>query len=600
MKSWYSKPRALWARAVWVLLSAGFALNAFAAPPTAAPSTDAPSTAAAPASQLPDAPATQVMPQRPVIASAHHLATAAGYAVIAKGGNAFDAAIAVSATLGLVEPESSGLGGGGFFLVRPQGQAAVFIDARERAPLAATRDMFLDAAGEPVPERSINGPLAAGIPGLPAGLVHLAQRYGKLPLAESLNPAIVLAERGWPWGAKNTTMIGWRGEVLAADRGARALFLPGGKAPADGTLMRNPDYARTLRLLAKDGFDGFYRGPMAKRLVDGVRAAGGIWSVEDLAGYAVVERQPIAFEHDGATIITAPPPSSGGIALAAILEMVEPFGLPQLGQAQRTHLLVEAMRRAYRDRAIYLGDPDQVTIPVALLTDPAYAAGLRAGINPRRATPSDILPGISVGPESDQTTHFSIIDAEGNLAAVTQTVNLPFGNGMVIRGTGFLLNNEMDDFSVKPGVPNAFGLIGEDANAVAPGKRPLSSMTPTIIETPQRVTVLGTPGGSRIISMVLLGVLGALADESPAAIAAAPRFHHQYLPDVISAEPAALSAQTIAALEAKGHKVASGERTWGNMQIVSWWRDDGRVEAGLDPRWKSASAEASGDDAIFR
>jgi len=540
-------------------------------------------------------------PSAPVIASAHHLATEAGHRVLREGGNAFDAAVAVSATLGLVEPESSGIGGGGFFLLRRASDGhVVFVDARERAPAAATRDMFLDADGVPIPERSINGPLAAAIPGLPAGLVHVAERYGRLPLERSLAPAIELAERGWPWGAKNQTMIGWRQKVLAEDRGARALFLPGGKPPPVGTLMRNPDYARTLRRLARDGFDGFYRGDNARRLVDGVRRAGGIWTLEDLESYAVVEREPIRFQYRGAEIVTAPPPSSGGVALATILNILAPFDLGAMTPATRTHLLVEAMRRAYRDRAIYLGDPDHVRIPIDLLVDPAYAAGLRAGINLKRATPSDLLPGISARPESDQTTHFSIIDAEGNLASVTQTVNLPFGNGMVIPGTGFVLNNEMDDFSVKPGVPNAFGLIGDDANAVAPGKRPLSSMTPTIVLTRDRITVLGTPGGSRIISMVLLGVLGVLDGQGAQAVADAPRIHHQYLPDTISAEPGALEPDVVEALKAMGHTVSEGERTWGNMQVASWWLTDGRVEAGFDRRWKIASVEESSDGAIFR
>lgn len=542
-----------------------------------------------------------VKPSAPVIASAHHLATQAGHKVLAEGGNAFDAAVAVSAALGLVEPESSGIGGGGFFLLRRSADGhVVFVDARERAPAAATRDMFLDENGDPVPERSISGPLAAGIPGLPAGLVHVSVKYGRLPLERSLAPVIDLAERGWPWGAKNATFVGWRGKLLEGDRGARALFLPGGKPPAVGTTMRNPDYARTLRRLADRGFEGFYRGDTARRLVDGVRRAGGIWTLEDLAGYAVVERTPIRFDYRGAEIVTAPPPSSGGVALASILHMLSPFDLAEMTPAARAHVLIESMRRAYRDRAIYLGDPDQVRIPLDLLVDPAYAAGLRAGINLERATPSDLLPGISARPGSDQTTHFSIIDADGNLASVTQTINLPFGNGMVIPGTGFVLNNEMDDFSVKPGVPNAFGLVGEDANAVAPGKRPLSSMTPTFVIAPDRVTVLGTPGGSRIISMVLLGVLGVLDGQGAQAVADAPRIHHQYLPDVVSAEPDALSPEVVKALEAKGHTVSAGERTWGNMQVASWWLGDGRVESGFDRRWKSASVDESADGAIFR
>jgi gamma-glutamyltranspeptidase/glutathione hydrolase len=252
----------------------------------------------------------------------------------------------------------------------------------------------------------------------------------------------------------------------------------------------------------------------------------------------------------------------------------------------RVHLLTEAMRRAYRDRAIYLGDPDQVKIPVDLITSPAYAAGLRASISLQKATPSDLLPGINATPEGDDTTHFSIIDAEGNLAAVTQTVNLPYGNAFVVPGTGFLLNNEMDDFSVKPGVPNAFGLVGEDANAIAPGKRPLSSMTPTLLLGEDRVAVIGTPGGSRIITMVLLGLLEIMEGKGAQDAANLPRFHHQYLPDVLSAEPGAFSDDEIAQLKARGHTVAPGERPWGNMQVVLWDRRANTIEAGTDPRWK--------------
>jgi gamma-glutamyltranspeptidase/glutathione hydrolase len=548
------------------------------------------------------APRAPVPPTQAAIASANAQATDAGLEVLAQGGNAFDAAVAVSATLGLVEPESSGLGGGAFMLLHVARDGRdVFVDARERAPLAATRDMYLDAKGEPDRSRSVNGPLAAAIPGLPAGLVHLARDYGRLPLERSLAPAIRLAREGWRFGAKNVAMLGSRKEVLARDAVAAAMFLPGGEVPAVGTLMRNPDYAATLERIAHEGHDGFYRGELARRLVAGVREAGGIWSERDLAEYAVKEREPIRIRHRGFTLVTAPPPSSGGVALAEILNILDGFDYSAMPSAPRAHLVVEAMRRAYRDRSVHLGDPDFVRMPIDLLTSPDYAAGLRASIHPARATPSDLLPGVGPVAARPDTTHFSIVDREGNLAAVTQTVNLPYGNAFAVAGTGFLLNNEMDDFSVKPGVPNAFGLVGDDANAIAPGKRPLSSMTPTFLVGDDGVAAIGTPGGSRIITMVLLGLMELMDGRGAQAAVERPRFHHQYLPDAISAEPGAFTPEEVAALQAMGHTVNAAERTWGNMQVVTWNRGNGAVEAGSDPRWKGVGKGATtAQDAVYR
>lgn len=543
-----------------------------------------------------------VKPKQVAIASANAYATDAGLEILAAGGNAFDAAVAVSATLGLVEPESSGIGGGGFFLLHQADSGReVFIDAREKAPLAAHRDMYLDARGEPVREKAVNGALAAAIPGLPAALVHTAKNYGRLPLETSLAPAIRLAREGFKFSAKNHAMLGYRREVLEKSAPAAALFLPNGEVPAVGTLIRNPDYAATLERLAREGHDGFYRGEFAATLVAGVRAGGGIWSERDLAEYRVVEREPLRIVHRGYRIVTAPPPSSGGIALAEILNILSGYDYPAMAAAQRTHLIVESMRRAYRDRAAHLGDPDFVDMPVDLLMDPAYAAGLRAGISLERATPSALLPGVGPRPDRPDTTHFSIVDAEGNLAAVTQTVNLPYGNAFMVAGTGFLLNNEMDDFSVKPGVPNAYGLVGDEANAIAPGKRPLSSMTPSFLIGEERVAVIGTPGGSRIITMVLLGLLELMDGGSAQAAVERSRYHHQYLPDAISAEPGAFSDELAKSLEAMGHTVSAGERPWGNMHVVRWNRRTGEVDAGSDPRWKGVGKGATGDTgAIFR
>jgi gamma-glutamyltranspeptidase/glutathione hydrolase len=541
--------------------------------------------------------ATPVLPREAAVASANAQATQAGLEVLRAGGNAFDAAVAVSATLGLVEPESSGLGGGGFFLLHLAGENRdVFVDARETAPSAATRDMFLGADGEPVRGLSVNGALAAAIPGLPAALDHVSRNYGRLPLARALGPAARLAREGWRFDAKNAAMLGYRLEYLSSNAGASALLLRGGKAPVVGSRMRNPDYARTLKLLGEQGAAGFYRGAFAARLVDGVRAAGGIWTLDDLAKYRVVEREPIRFTHRGYAIVTAPPPSAGGAMLAQVFQVLDGYDFAPMGRVDRAHLLVEAMRRSYRDRAIYFGDPDFVKVPLDLLQSPQYAAGLRASINPARATPSDLLPGIVATPVRPQTTHFSIIDRDGNLAAVTQTVNLPFGNGLVVAGSGFLLNNEMDDFSAKAGVPNAFGLVGEDANAIAPGKRPLSSMTPSILRGTERVAVLGTPGGSRITSMVLLATIALMDGATPQEAVALPRFHHQYLPDVISAEQGAFNADEQKALEQRGHTVAAGERTWGNMYIASWDLRSGAVATGADPRWEGEGRGASAGD----
>ena len=543
------------------------------------------------------------LPRQGVIASANEQATAAGLEVLAQGGNAFDAAVAVSAALGLVEPESSGLGGGGFFLLHLASEnRVVFVDARERAPMAATRDMYLDPQGNPRSGATVIGPLAAAIPGLPAGLDHVARHYGRLPLARSLAPAIRLAERGWRFGAKGRHGLAGKRDAIAANEAAAKLFLIRGELPRVGARLRNPDYAKTLRLLAREGAGGFYRGDYARRMVAAVRGGGGIWREQDLADYRVVEREPIRLQHRGYEIITAPPPSSGGIALGQMLQVLGGYDYPRLARVPRLHLVLESMRRAYRDRAIHLGDPDFVSIPVAQLLSPDYAAGLRASIHPHKALPSALLPGVDVAMERVDTTHFSIIDAEGNYAAVTQTINLPYGSAFVAPGTGFLLNNEMDDFSVKPGVPNEFGLVGAEANAIVPGKRPLSSMTPTFLVHPDRVAVIGTPGGSRIISMVLLATLSLMDGASAQDAVALRRVHHQYLPDIVYAEQGALSAAEQDALVQRGFTVEMAAETWGNMHVAVWDRRSGAVEVGLDPRWRGERErqDTSARGVIFR
>ena len=536
---------------------------------------------------IPAAPVAAVAARPPgaAVASAHSLATEAGLDMIRQGGNAFDAAVAVSAVLSVVEPVSSGLGGGGFFLLRDaRSGREVFVDARETAPESATPEAYLDAKGELDRDRAQNGPWSAGIPGLPAALVHIASTYGKLPLSTTLAPAIGIARDGFPVYARLEKGYASRSKVMERYRGTRAVFLADGDAPRVGETLRQPELARTLALIAQKGRDGLYRGDTAKTLLAAVKDEGGRWTAAELAGYQVREREPLRLNYHGWRITTAPPPSSGGVALAEILQTVSGWDLAKLDDAQRTHLLVEAMRRAYRDRTIYLGDPDFVKIPLARLTSPDYAAGLRATIHPEKATPSELLSGQPAPLEDDETTHFSIIDADGNLVSATQTVNLTYGSGMVAPGTGVLLNNEMDDFALKPGTANAFGVMGFEANAPKAGKRMLSSMTPSIMESSDKLTVLGAPGGSRIITEVLLGILGYDAGLSAQQVAALPRIHHQWMPDVISAEAGALDAATVSALQAMGHKVNAGESTWGNLQTVAWDKRANTLEGGTDPR----------------
>ncbi|MFZ5466224.1 MAG: gamma-glutamyltransferase [Pseudomonadota bacterium] len=530
-------------------------------------------------------------PPAAAIASAHPLATEAGFAILAAGGNAFDAAVAVSAALAVVEPYSSGLGGGGFWLLHEaEKDRQVMIDGRERAPLAAHRDMYLDAQGKPVPWLSMDGALAAGIPGVPAALDHLAREYGRLPLAASLAPAIRLAREGFPVTGHYRRMAGFRLGAFADSPEAARLFLKNGDVPPLGHVIRQPELAEVLGRMAEEGADGFYRGEVARRLVAGVRAAGGIWSEEDLAGYRVVEREPVRGRYRGHEIISAAPPSSGGVALVTMLNILAGYDLAALDEARRIHLVVEAMRRAYRDRAEYLGDPDFVVMPLERLLHPFYADGLRMSVRPDRAMPSASLPGAVPPGGGDDTTHFSILDQDGNAVSATLSINYPFGAVFVPPGTGVLLNDEMDDFSTKPGVPNAYGLVGAEANAIAPGKRMLSSMTPTFVRSDERLAVLGSPGGSRIITMVLLGTLEVVEGKPPLEWVSRPRIHHQYLPDVLQHEPGALDESTRKGLAARGH-VLREQQPWGNMQAILWERaNDGRVEAASDPRVEGMAA----------
>lgn len=524
-------------------------------------------------------------PGQAAIASAYPLASDAGKEILAKGGNAFDAAVAVAAALAVVEPSSSGLGGGGFFLLRRASDGhEIMIDLREMAPGAATRDMYLDKEGNPVRGLSRDTALAAGIPGEAAGFAHLAKKYGKLPLATSLAPAIKLARAGFPLYERLRGGMSFKKNAFLKSPDTAQVFLLDGEVPPLGHVIRQPDLAATLELLAKHGADGFYKGAFARKLADGVQKLGGIWTVEDLANYKIVERAPVVGHYRGARIVSGSPPASGGIALINALNILEGFDLANVDKVTRTHLIVEAMRRVHRDRAVYLGDPDFVSIPVARLIDPNYAAGQRASIRMDRAMPSAMLPGVDAPGPGPSTTHFSVIDARGNMVAATITLNFFFGSGLMVPGTGILLNNQMDDFSAKPGVPNGFQLIGADANAIAAKKRPLSSSTPTFVQAPDGLLILGSPGGSYIPGMVILGTLDFMEGRSAQEIVAAPRFHHQYSPDVLQFESAALTAEERKALEDRGHTLREGSRRWGNMQAVVWDYETGKVVAASDPR----------------
>ena len=521
---------------------------------------------------------------RAAIASAHPLATEAGMQTLAAGGNAFDAAISVAAVLAVVEPYSAGMGGGGFWLLRDAEGKSIFVDAREKAPFAASRDMYLDKKGEIRPNASVNGPLAAAIPGQAAAFAHIAEHYGRLPLEQTLAAAIRYAEEGFATDAHYQTLAQFRLSALQADKTSAAIFLDANQAPAPGFQVKQPALAQTLRLLAEQGHKGFYTGDVARNLIADVRAAGGIWQTADLNSYNVVEREPLVGEYQGYRITTAPPPSSGGIAILAMFNMLAQFDWMALPRAEQVHLLSEIMRRAYRDRAEFLGDPDYVPVPVERLTDKSYNQAQAAGISMDKATSSREMGKPLAMQEGFHTTHFSILDKDGNAVSATLSINLPFGSAFTSASTGVLLNNEMDDFSAKPGVPNAYGLVGNEANAIAPGKRPLSSMSPSFIENENSLAIIGTPGGSRIISMVWLGMLEYLQGKPVQDWVARPRFHHQYLPDMIQHEPDAFSAAEMDNLMAKGHVLSDVGRRYGNMQAILVNKRNQQIQAASDPR----------------
>ena len=492
-----------------------------------------------------------------MVVTAQHLATKVGVDVLKRGGNAVDAAVAVGYALAVVYPAAGNLGGGGFMTLHLADGRQTFIDFREVAPLAASVDMYLDGAGEVIPGLSTLGYKAVAVPGTVAGLELALSRYGSMRRGQLMAPAIELAERGFVLDSGDVQMLESAAALLAADPTSATIFLDAGAAPGVGDKLRQKDLARTLKAIARHGADGFYRGKVAEALVAASRAGGGLLTAQDLTQYRAIEREPLRCDYRGYQIVSAPPPSSGGVSVCQILSILQGYPLAELGfhSAQAVHYQIEAMRHAYVDRNFELGDPAFVDNPLAHLLDRDYAAQIRMRIQPQKAGVSaDLKPGVVIH-EGSNTTHYSIADSAGNAASVTYTLNDWFGAKVTASGTGVLLNNEMDDFTAKVGAPNLYGLIQGEANAIAPGKRPLSSMSPTIVTRDGKpVMVLGTPGGSRIITAVLLTLLNVIDYGMNIQEAVdAPRFHHQWMPDVTYVEDYALSPDTRRLLLEWGH-----------------------------------------------
>jgi gamma-glutamyltranspeptidase / glutathione hydrolase len=533
-----------------------------------------------------------------MVVTIEHNATDAGLAILKQGGNAIDAAVAVGFALAVVEPRAGNIGGGGFMLIRTHHGETHFLDYREIAPAAATRDMYLDAHGNVVPGLSLTGYKASGVPGSVAGLTYAQKHFGRLTLAQDMAPAIALAANGYTLNEEESRNL--RNAKLARFPASHTAFQRDGNLYQPGETFRQPELAATLTRIAKDPED-FYKGAMAQQIAASEKAGGGLITAEDLAGYQVKDRRPITGNYHGYKIITAPPPSSGGIVLIQILNILSTYNLSSLGpggaetkdrSTPQVHIITEAFRRAYMDRSDYLGDPDFNQLPLKQMANKKYAAAWRSSIDSDKPTPSASLqrpagfmppPPQSAPPkDSTQTTHFSIVDADGNAVSSTYTLNGSFGSGVTIQGLGFLMNNEMDDFTSKIGVPNAYGLIQGPANSIAPGKRPLSAMTPTIVTTrgglfhrKKLALVLGSPGGATIITTVANDLISVVDNHLNIQQAAdAPRFHHQYLPDRIDLEkrfPEDVSAQ-LAAMGYKINKVSVADENnpgvWGDSELI--------------------------------
>ncbi|MEQ9638543.1 MAG: gamma-glutamyltransferase [Alphaproteobacteria bacterium] len=507
-----------------------------------------------------------------MVATQEARATAIGVDVLRAGGNAVDAAVAVGFALAVTLPRAGNLGGGGFMLVhRAASEISTAIDYRETAPADAGRDLFLDSDGEVLKDRARYSHRSAGVPGTVAGLALASRKYGTFALARLIEPAIRLAEDGFAIDRGQAEALNARADRFKRWPASAAIFVkPDGTPWQAGDRLRQPDLAWSLRQIARHGPDAFYRGAIAARLAADQRANDGLITRDDLIRYRAIERAPVRGSYRGYTVLAMPPPSSGGVHLVQMLNMLEGDDIGALGHngGAGLHLLAETMKRAFADRAEHLGDPDYWPVPVKGLTSKSYATSLRAGIGDRATPAAEIRPGRPAVHESDQTTHFAVMDRFGNAVANTYTINFSFGSGIVAAGTGILLNNEMDDFAAKPGVPNAYGLVGGDANAIVAGKRPLSSMTPTLVMQDGQVWLAaGSPGGPRIITTVLQILINLIDHRLGLGDAvAAPRIHHQWLPDKLFVEPG-LSPDTRAALREKGHDVVA-TRAWGSAQTV--------------------------------
>jgi gamma-glutamyltranspeptidase/glutathione hydrolase len=521
-----------------------------------------------------------------VCTTPHPQATQACAEVLAQGGNAFDAAVAASAMLAVAEPFDSGLGGGGFFLLR---QAAtgreVFLDGRERAPLAATRDMFMQDGK--LSEDSRFGVRSAAIPHQVALISHTAERYGSLPLTHLLAPAIAAAEHGVVVDVRLAEVI--RQMLPRMGASLKAIFAPNGKPLAEGEVFRQPALATSIRRWAAHGGQEFSTGETAQRMLAAVQAQGGIWQAEDLAQIAVIERAPLVGYFRDTRVVTAPPPSAGGATILQALTQLEAKGYQGWQSKDGKHLVIEALRRAFWDRARYVGDPDYADIPIQHLLSRSHLLQLASSIG-AAATPSAQLSGSSRAEPAQNTAHFNVLDAVGNRVAATQSINLYFGSGVLLADTGIILNDTMDDFAADVVGSNAYGLAGSEANSIAGGRRPVSSMSPTFADGPMGSLLVGTPGGSRIPSMVLIALLQFIEGKDAATIAATPRLHHQWQPDVVQFEPAALDEATQQALIARGHRLKQTSAVYGNLSAIVVRHHVGAVSASADPR-RIGSAE---------
>jgi gamma-glutamyltranspeptidase/glutathione hydrolase len=506
-----------------------------------------------------------------MVVSSQHVATDVGAAILRQGGNAVDAAVAVGYALAVTHPCCGNLGGGGFMTIHLADGRNTFLNFREKAPLAARADMFLDAHGKVVASRSLDGYLAVGVPGTVMGLETAREKYGTLPRETLIAPAVKLAAEGFTLTRGDVDVLADGTQQFRGQPNVAAIFLKHGEPLAPGDRLIQTDLAETLRAVSHGGTDAFYHGAIPAAISAASHAHGGLLTSEDFAAYTVTEYAPTTCSYRGYGIVSAPPPSSGGITLCEMLQVLEGYPLKSLGfhSSAAVHVMTEAMRFAYRDRNTYLGDPAFVDNPSVKLLSAQHAQEIRAHIEPNRATPSASLRGLAAADEHATTTHYSVVDRAGNAVSVTYTINDSFGAKVIAGNTGFFLNDEMDDFTAKPGVPNVFGLVQGKANAVAPGKRPLSSMTPTLVfKDGKPVLVVGTPGGSRIITTVLEVIVNVIDHGMTLQEAIdAPRIHHQWLPDTIGAEPFALSTDTVQALTGMGYKVVPLEN-WGSGNAV--------------------------------